>query len=82
MKDRMLMGGTLVIALVDKTRLAGHAAQASALPTVKFGLHSAPGYTGGIHLDCEFCLSYSGSLLLCGLALTCASMHSLYLLWW
>jgi hypothetical protein len=46
----MLLGGTLVIALVDKTRLAGHA-QPSPLSPAKLGLsgglYSAPGYTGG-----------------------------------
>lgn len=52
LKDRMLMGGVLVIALVDKTRLAGHAVSAVALPSVNLGLGLttrlgiAPTYTG------------------------------------
>lgn len=50
LKDRMLMGGVLVIALVDKTRLAGHTVSAVVLPSVNLGLTArlgiAPAYTG------------------------------------
>ncbi len=50
LKDRMLMGGVLVIALVDKKRLAGHTLSAVALPSVNLGLTArlgiSPAYTG------------------------------------
>lgn len=51
-KDRMLLGSTLVIALVDKTRLAGHAGQTSGHKAASLGMSVrmmlAPAYTGGV----------------------------------
>ena len=50
LKDRMLLGSTLVVALVDKTRLAGHAGVAAGHKAVSLGMSVrmmiAPGYTG------------------------------------
>ncbi|BDA40954.1 Protein GUCD1 [Coccomyxa sp. Obi] len=58
LKDRMLMGGVLVIALVDKTRLAGHTVSAVALPAVNLGLTTrlgiAPAYTGHYIVICGY----------------------------
>lgn len=64
------MGGTLVIALVDKTRLAGLSVPALAVPSVKLGLTShlgmAPGYTGAPTFsplaDLTFCSSWHFSI--------------------
>jgi hypothetical protein len=64
LKDRMLLGSTLVIALVDKTRLAGHAAVAAGHKAVSLGMSVrmmiAPGYTGELpkvvpYLCCVAC---------------------------
>ena len=56
LKDRMLLGSTLVIALVDKTRLAGHSGQAAGQGAGSLGLSMrmmlAPGYTGEQELEC------------------------------
>lgn len=54
LKDRMLLGSTLVIALVDKTRLAGHGGHAAGQKAVSLGMSVrmmlAPGYyTGEAH---------------------------------
>ena len=50
LKDRMLLGSTLVIALVDKTRLAGHSGHVGGQGAGSLGLSMrmmlAPGYTG------------------------------------
>ena len=51
LKDRMLLGGCVVVALVDMTRLAGHSAPAAAaLGPMKIGLsarsYSSASYTG------------------------------------
>ncbi len=51
LKDRMLLGSTLVIALVDKTRLAGHGGHATGQKAASLGMSVrmmlAPAYTGG-----------------------------------
>ncbi len=53
LKDRMLLGSTLVIALVDKTRLAGHGSHTAGQKAASLGMSVrmmlAPGYTGEIH---------------------------------
>ena len=57
LKDRMLLGGCVVVALVDKTRLVGHAAPAAAaaagaLGPMKIGLsarsYGSASYTGAL----------------------------------
>ena len=47
LKDKMLLGSTLVIALVDKTRLAGHAGVAAGHKAVSLGMSCA-------HDDCSW----------------------------
>lgn len=58
LKDRMLLGSTLVIALVDKTRLAGHAGVAAGHKAVSLGMSVrmmiAPGYTGHYIVVCGY----------------------------
>ena len=60
LKERMLTGVAIVIALVDKTRLAGHSVPAAAVPSITPGLASrlglAPSYTGTVQLH-EACHS-------------------------
>ena len=56
LKDRMLLGSTLVIALVDKTRLAGHSGHIAGQGAGSLGLSMRmmlpPGYTGEESLHC------------------------------
>ena len=56
LKDRMLLGSTLVIALVDKTRLAGHSGLIAGQGAGSLGLSMRmmlpPGYTGEGGLPC------------------------------
>ncbi|EIE26457.1 hypothetical protein COCSUDRAFT_46095 [Coccomyxa subellipsoidea C-169] len=58
LKERMLAGSALVIALVDKTRLAGHSVPAMQAPPISPGLASrlglAPSYTGHYIVICGY----------------------------
>ena len=60
LKERMLTGAAIIIALVDKTRLAGHSVPAAAVPSITPGLASrlglAPSYTGTVQVH-EACHS-------------------------
>jgi len=67
LKDRMLLGSTLVIALVDKTRLAGRGSHTAGQKAASLGMSVrmmlAPGYTGEIYqqprkdgIDCQHVL--------------------------
>ena len=61
LKDRMLLGSTLVIALVDKTRLAGHGGSTSGHKAASLGMSVrmmlSPAYTGAS--DCHAASSES-----------------------
>ncbi|KAK9916795.1 hypothetical protein WJX75_007133 [Coccomyxa subellipsoidea] len=58
LKERMLTGAAIIIALVDKTRLAGHSVPAAAVPSITPGLASrlglAPSYTGHYIVICAY----------------------------
>ena len=78
LKDRMLFGSTLVIALVDKTRLAGHGGHMSGQKAASLGMSVrmmlAPAYTG-VLASCPAILKPLSDLVCCCSAYLACLVH-------